>query len=145
MKQFFNKRSTSHYSPFLKSEIISHIFLQPLALWWLKRDSVSRLHRNYAPLTRISVASLHISLHTLADTRTLRFRFTVTLEHAHFLSKPDENKGGCSPVSGVRTIRLCSSWPSDDPPTPLRPSVDTGTEDRGGAPAEFAVVAETVG
>jgi hypothetical protein len=31
------------------------------------------------------------------------------------------------------------------PPTPLRPSVGTGAGDRGGAPAEFAVVAETVG
>ena len=30
--------------------------------------------------------------------------------------KPDESEG-CSPVSGGRTIRLCSSWPSDDPPT----------------------------
>jgi hypothetical protein len=55
-----------------------------------------------------------------------------------FLSalNPDESEGcspvvavvvqGCSPVSGGRTIRLCSSWPSDDPPTPLRSSVDTG-------------------
>jgi hypothetical protein len=45
-----------------------------------------------------------------------------------------------SPVSGGRTIRLCSFWPSDDPPTPLRPSVDTGAGDRGGASAKFAVV-----
>ena len=30
------------------------------------------------PLTKISLASLHIPLQTLADTRTLRFRFTVT-------------------------------------------------------------------
>jgi hypothetical protein len=51
----------------------------------------------------------------------------------------------CSPVSGCRTILLCSFWPFDDPPTPLRSSVDTGAEDRGGASAEFAVVAETVG
>ena len=58
--------------------------------------------------------------------------------------KPDESEG-CSPVSGGRTIRLCSSWPSDDPPTPLRSSVDIGAGDRGGASAEFAVVAETVG
>jgi hypothetical protein len=29
----------------------------------------------------------------------------------------------CSPVSGGRTIRLCSCWPSDGPPTPLRSSV----------------------
>ena len=58
--------------------------------------------------------------------------------------KPDESEG-CSPVSGGRTIRLCSSWPSDDPHTALRSSVDTGAGDRGGAPAEFAVVAETVG
>jgi hypothetical protein len=29
-------------------------------------------------------------------------------------------------------------------PTPLRPSVDTGAGDRGGAPAEFAVVAGAV-
>ena len=36
---------------------------------------------------------------------------------------------GCSPVSGGRTIRLCSFWPSDDP-IPLRPSVDTGAGDR---------------
>ena len=48
-------------------------------------------------------------------------------------------------VSGGRIIRLCSFWPSDDPPTPLRSSVDTGAGNRGGAPAEFAVVAETVG
>ncbi len=34
--------------------------------------------------------------------------------------------------------RLCSSWPSDDPPTPLRPS-DTGAGDRDGAPTEVAV------
>ena len=27
--------------------------------------------------------------------------------------KPDESEG-CSPVSGGRTIRLCSLWPSDD-------------------------------
>jgi len=33
----------------------------------------------------------------------------------------------------------------DDPHTALRSSVDTGAGDRGGAPAEFAVVAETVG
>jgi hypothetical protein len=55
-----------------------------------------------------------------------------------------------SPV--VWTIRLCSSWPSDDPPNrycsnkhtpnPLRPWVDTGAGDRGGAPADFAVVAD---
>ena len=45
--------------------------------------------------------------------------------------KPDESEG-CSPVSGGRTIRLCSFWPSDDGPTPLRSSVDTGAEDRGG-------------
>ena len=58
--------------------------------------------------------------------------------------KPDEIEG-CSPVSGGGTFRLRSSWPY--PPTPLRPSVDTyaGAGDRGGAPAEFAVVAETVG
>jgi hypothetical protein len=47
--------------------------------------------------------------------------------------KPDESEG-CSPVSSGRTIRLRLSWPSDDPPTPLRSSVDTGTGDRGGAP-----------
>jgi len=35
--------------------------------------------------------------------------------------------------------------PSDDPPTPLRSSVDTGAGDRGRSLAEFAVVAETVG
>jgi hypothetical protein len=58
--------------------------------------------------------------------------------------KPDESEG-CSPVSGGRTIQLCSSWPSANPPSPLRPSVDTGAGDRGRAPAEFAVVAETVG
>ena len=49
-----------------------------------------------------------------------------------------------TPVSGGRTIRLCSFWPSDDAPTPLRSSVDTGAEDRGGVSAEFAEVAETV-
>ena len=38
-------------------------------------------------------------------------------------SKPDESEG-CSPVSGGRIIRLCSSSPGDDPPTPLRSSVD---------------------
>jgi len=54
--------------------------------------------------------------------------------------KPDESEG-CSPVSGGRTIRLRSSWPSDDAPTPLRSSVDTGAEDRGGVSAEFAAVA----
>jgi len=53
---------------------------------------------------------------------------------------PDDSEG-CSPVSGGRTIRPGSSWPSDDHPTPLRPSVDTGAGDRGGAPAEVAVVA----
>jgi hypothetical protein len=52
---------------------------------------------------------------------------------------------GCSPVSGGRTIRLRSSWPSDGSPTPLRSSVDSGAGDRSGASAEFAVVAETVG
>jgi hypothetical protein len=57
----------------------------------------------------------------------------------------EEEKEVCSPVSGGRTIRLCWSWPSNDPPTALRSSVDTGAGDRGGAPAEFAVVAETVG
>jgi hypothetical protein len=40
--------------------------------------------------------------------------------------KPDESEG-CSPVSGGRTIRLCSCWPSDDPPT--RQKEDHG-EDR---------------
>jgi hypothetical protein len=58
--------------------------------------------------------------------------------------RPDESEG-CSPVSNGRTIRLCSSWPSNDPPTPLRPSVDTSVGDRGGARAEFAVVAGTAG
>jgi hypothetical protein len=52
---------------------------------------------------------------------------------------------GCSLVSGGRIIRLCSSWPSDDPATPLRSSVDTGARNRGGSPAEFAVVAGTLG
>ena len=52
----------------------------------------------------------------------------------------------CSPVSGGRTIRLCSFWPSDaDLSTPLRPPVDTGAGDRGGASAKFPVVSETVG
>ena len=46
--------------PILKSKIISHI-LQPLVFW-----------------QEISVESLSISLYTLADTRTLRFRFIVT-------------------------------------------------------------------
>ena len=31
----------------------------------------------------------------------------------------------------------------DDPPTPLRSSVDTGAGDQGGAPAELALVAGT--
>ena len=39
-----------------------------------------------------------------------------------------------APVAGGRTIRLCSLWPSDDLPTPLRPPVDTGAGDRGGSP-----------
>ena len=34
--------------------------------------------------------------------------------------KPDES-GGCYPVSEGRTIRRCSSWPSDDPPTRVDP------------------------
>ena len=42
--------------------------------------------------------------------------------------RPDESEG-CSPVSGGRTIQLCSLWPSDDLPTPLRPLVDTGAGD----------------
>ena len=58
--------------------------------------------------------------------------------------KPDESEG-CSPVSGGRTIRLCSLRPSDDFPTPLRPPVDNGAGDRGGSSAKFSVVAETVG
>ncbi len=33
----------------------------------------------------------------------------------------------------------------DDPPTPLRSSVDAGAGDRSGVPAEFAVVSKTVG
>ena len=45
---------------------------------------------------------------------------------------------GCSPVSGGRTIRLCSLRPPDDLPTPLRPPVDTGAGDRGGASAKFS-------
>ena len=49
--------------------------------------------------------------------------------------KPDESEG-CSPVSGGRTILFGSYWPSDNRPTPLRSSVDTGAGDRGGAPAE---------
>ena len=57
--------------------------------------------------------------------------------------KPEESEG-CSPVSDGRTIRLCSLWPSDDLPTPLRPLVDTGAGDRGGASAKFSVAAETV-
>ena len=32
----------------LQKQIISHIFLQPLTHWRMKRASVSRLHRNYA-------------------------------------------------------------------------------------------------
>ncbi len=59
-------------------------------------------------------------------------------------SSPDESEG-CSPVSGGRTIRLCSLWQSDDLTTPLRPLVDTGAGDRGGASAKFSVVSETVG
>ncbi len=59
--------------------------------------------------------------------------------------RPDESEG-CSPVSGGRTIRLCSLWLSDDLPqaTPLRPPADTGAGDQVGASAKFAVVAETV-
>jgi hypothetical protein len=30
---------------------------------------------------------------------------------------------GCSPVSGVKTIQLCSCWQSDDPPT-LVPGIE---------------------
>jgi len=48
-------------------------------------------------------------------------------------------------VSGGRAFQVCLCWPPDDPPSPLRSSVDTGAGDRGGVPAEFAVVAETVG
>jgi hypothetical protein len=48
--------------------------------------------------------------------------------------KPDESEG-CNPVCSGRTIRLFSYWPSDDPPTPLRSSVDTGAGDRDGAVA----------
>ena len=61
--------------------------------------------------------------------------------------KPDESEG-CSPVSGGRTIRLCSLWPSTiiayRLPTPLRPPIDTGAGDRGGVSAKFSVAAETV-
>ncbi len=50
-----------------------------------------------------------------------------------------------SPVVGqsdfARLDRLATLLPHFD----QRSSVDTGTGDRGGAPAEFAVVAETVG
>jgi hypothetical protein len=50
-----------------------------------------------------------------------------------------------SPVVGQSDFARLGR-PSDDPPTPLGPSVDsdTGAGDRGGAPAEFALVAETV-
>ncbi len=43
--------------------------------------------------------------------------------------KADKSEG-CSPVSSGGTILLCSFWPSDNPPTPLQPLVDTGAEDR---------------
>jgi hypothetical protein len=63
--------------------------------------------------------------------------------------KPDESEGR-SPVSGGRTIRLCSSRLTTlllhlDPQETLVFLFITGAGDRGGAPAEFAVVAETVG
>ena len=40
----------------------------------------------------------------------------------------------CSPVSGGKTIRLCSCWPSGGPPTPLRSSV---TAERFGPRSDF--------
>ena len=58
-----------------------------------------------------------------------------------------EDKEGCSPVAGGRTSdfarlgRLTALLPHFDSSV----GVDTGAGDRGGAPAEFAVVAETVG
>ena len=55
------------------------------------------------PLTKISLASLLIPLHTLADTRTLRFRFTVT-----FLAT--------STVSSVSLSHAINAAPSTAPP-----------------------------
>jgi hypothetical protein len=64
-------------APFFKSENISHIFLQLLALWRLKRALVSRPPRNYASSDK-DLFSIHA--HVPVDTRTLRFRSTVTSE-----------------------------------------------------------------
>ena len=44
------------------------------------------------PPTKISLAPLHVSLHTLADTRTLQFRFTVTSQLTDHYSHSDFNK-----------------------------------------------------
>jgi hypothetical protein len=75
--------------PILKSKIISHI-LQPLAFW-----------------QEISPASLPISLHTLADTRTLRFRFTVT-SHPMWLGLSFTLEHGELICSGFDHFHLCA-------------------------------------
>ena len=48
-----------------------------------------------------------------------------------------------SPVVGHSDFASASQ--DDDPPTPLRPYVETDVGDRGGTPAEFAVVVVDVG
>ncbi len=73
------------------------------------------------------------------------FVFNVTIEGPRAPAVKPGRITQAAPVSCGRTIRLCSLWPSDDLPTPLRPPVDTGAGDRGGASAKFAVASETVG
>ena len=102
----------------------------------------------------VEVTELSTNLDTTlgrADPRINLFVFNDTIERlrepAQSLRlsqgaslKPDESEG-CSPVSCGRTIRLCSLRSStiivSRLPTPLRPPVDTGAGDRGGASAKF--------
>jgi hypothetical protein len=86
----------------LKSKIISHI-LQPLTF-----------------RQEISLASLPISLHTLAHIRTLHFRFTVTSQHpaswAQHLLAPIYNDGKVPPLDRLppknyRVLQLADAVP----------------------------------
>ena len=97
--------------------------------WTHERSSVTSPVHDVLPLSAVSPASSSISPST-----------PFTAFALNILPPPPP-----PPRQDNRRIVGSLCRPSDDPPTPLRSSVDTGAGDRGRSPAEFAVVAETVG
>ncbi len=96
--------------------------------WTHERSRVTSPVHDVLPLSAVSPASSSISPST-----------PFTAFALNILPPPPP-----PPRQDNRRIVGSLGRPSDDPPTPLRPSVDIGAGDRGGAPAEFPVAAETI-